>query len=190
MKKTTTVALTAALGATLLLGGAGTLAFWTDTKTSATQTINSGNLSLGALESGNWKIQNVVGDKKSQLVDLNSNTRIVPGDVLTQTVQVPVTLVGENLKANLTVSGPQLVGDNNLKNALSATVVSINGQAVNANGSTPAAVALTPTSVNNGKVPVVISVTFPFGTAATAIEQMQSTSITSSYTLTQVPAGS
>lgn len=187
MKKTTTAAIAASVGAALLLGGAGTLAYWTDTETSGTQNIASGNLDLGPLQAGNWKIQHSANGKTTQPVDYNTGAKIVPGDILTQTVQVPVTLVGENMKAKLTVNGPKVEGDATFSKQLTTAITSINGQPVNgaANG-----ITLTPTSVNNGVVPVTVSVTYPFGTQATkpGAEVNQTVSVSSSYTLEQVAA--
>src|SRR5690606_34200346 len=57
MKKTTAAAVAAAVGAALLLGGAGTLAYWSDTETSATQSISSGKLNLDAATGGTWSVK-------------------------------------------------------------------------------------------------------------------------------------
>ena len=75
MKKTTAAAVTAAVGAALLLGGAGTLAYWTDEAASADQTISSGSLDLGTLDSGDWTVTN------GAVVDAAFTGGIVPGDV-------------------------------------------------------------------------------------------------------------
>jgi alternate signal-mediated exported protein len=208
MKKTTTAAVAATVGAVLLLGGAGTLAYWSDTETSANQTISSGNLDLETINSGAWKLQHVVGDKVTSKVDYVvptttvPGTPIVPGDVLTTTVNVPVKLLGTNMKARLDVTDAKAVAVDELKKkmseALTVNVESINGVTItkDANGVKKDSVELTPGSVTNNSVPVVISVTFPWTTdttqpvtSNTVTTALQSATFSAKYTLTQVEAG-
>ncbi|MFZ4843348.1 alternate-type signal peptide domain-containing protein [Mycetocola saprophilus] len=189
MKKTTTAAIAATLGAALLLGGAGTLAYWTDTKDAQAQTINSGSLELGQIGSANWSVQHVVGNTKTQPTQVDpSSFRIVPGDVLTTTVNVPVTLTGNDIKASLKVD--QLRWEaSSLRDKLSVSVVSIKGQ-------TPVDGAVTLTSTNGQStvnVPVVIAVTYKWDgetpVAANRGEISNSATLQAKYTLTQVAAG-
>lgn len=95
----------AAAGAALLLvGGAGSLAFW-----NATATVSG----PGAIQSGELKLQNqdcgsgwvfdggeVVADKPYVPGDL-----IVPGDVLSQTCTFDVLATGEHLRASVSAGG-------------------------------------------------------------------------------------
>lgn len=177
MKKITSAAVAASIGAALLLGGAGTLAYWSDTKTSQSQNISSGNLVLGDItESTNWTIKRAAG---GNAVSFNAGSdKIVPGDVLTQTVLVPVTLIGTNLAAKLSVATPNVTG--NLKDQAQVAVATINGQA--------AGTGVVLDKNTNGKVPVTVTVTFPFGTKDTAANQGadRSLSISAAYTLEQV----
>lgn len=111
MKKTTAAAAAAAVGAVLLLGGAGTLAYWSDNATTASQSITAGNLDLGTITTDTWNIQQVVTSgtpattKKTASVAFNAKTMaVVPGDVLTREITLPVTLTGQNVAAELTVT--------------------------------------------------------------------------------------
>ena len=175
MKKTTAAAVAAAVGAVLLLGGAGTLAYWSDTETSAAQTISSGTLDLGTLADGSWKVTN------GTVVDAAYTGAIVPGDKLTKTVNVPVTLAGQNIKATLAVTTPSVASsDAALVSALTVAVESVGGT-TGASKTFTGANAATPT------VPVVITVSFPFGTEdITSASELKSISFTSVYKLTQV----
>ncbi|WP_183086308.1 alternate-type signal peptide domain-containing protein [Mycetocola tolaasinivorans] len=187
MKKTTTAAIAATLGAALLLGGAGTLAYWTDTKDASPQVINSGNLELGQIDSATWSVQQIVGDKKSDAVKVDPNNfRIVPGDVLTTTVNVPVTLVGTDIKASLKVDDIYWESSS-LRDQLTPTVVSINGQAP-VNGAVTIAATPGQSTVN---VPVVVSVSYKWDGATQRAnnrgEFSNSATLRAKYVLTQVP---
>jgi alternate signal-mediated exported protein len=179
MKKTTAAAVTAAVGAALLLGGAGTLAYWTDEAASADQTISSGSLDLGTLDSGDWTVTN------GAVVDAAFTGGIVPGDVLTGTIAVPVTLTGQNIEADLLVDNLELTADaaapTDLASALELEVVSVDGTAGN-----------TETFTESDTVDVVVTITFPMGAAgeynSTTLASFESGSLvfTADYTLTQV----
>ncbi|MDI3329714.1 MAG: alternate-type signal peptide domain-containing protein [Micrococcus sp.] len=97
MKKMTTGAILTGLGVALLLGGGGTLAVWNAEATSETGTIAAGNLDLKA-EAGTWR--NGTGKK----IDVTSY-KIVPGETLTYTQPVTVTLSGDRMVAKLTQHG-------------------------------------------------------------------------------------
>jgi alternate signal-mediated exported protein len=89
-----------AAGAVLLLGGGTTLAYWTTTQTLDAGSIQSGDLNL-ALGTGTWTIDGAIGGP-APVAD-PANVRIVPGDVLTLTQPVTVTLVGDTIEGLLTV---------------------------------------------------------------------------------------
>jgi alternate signal-mediated exported protein len=189
MKKTTAAAVAATVGAVLLL------AYWSDSETSASQTISAGNLNLDTIGTGSWSLQQVVTTgsgatavtKKTTAVAFDSATMsIAPGDVLTTTVQVPVTLAGTNMKAKLDVATPvvtpAVANDTTLKNALQVAIVSVDGTA----GDTK-----TFSGAKTGNVPVVISVTMPWGTDANEniLAATKSATFAAKYSLTQVAAG-
>lgn len=169
MKKTTAAAVAAAVGAALLLGGAGTLAYWSDTQDSAAQTISSGTLDIGTVAStaGVWK------DSSNKTI-----TNLVPGDTVTTVVNIPVTLIGENLKAKLAVTKVDTVASPfSAKLAVSTSV-----------GAGAAAMDLTSaTVIPAGGVPVTVTVTLPFDASTSDIADMaKSLSFKLNYTLTQV----
>ncbi|AMB59784.1 alternate-type signal peptide domain-containing protein [Microterricola viridarii] len=195
MKKITKAAIAGTVGAALLVGGAGSLAFWTDTDSGPQVQIQSGNLDLGNLTTATttWTIrQNASGVNPGQAATpvvnyVPGTDKIVPGDVLTTTVNVPVTLVGKNLKAALTVT-PTVTAvtgapsaDAKLAAALSISVVSINGSAPSATNSAN----LTPANITAGTVPVQIAVTFPW--TADNDTKIGNLNFQAAYNLTQIP---
>lgn len=106
MKKTTKGALAAAAAGTLLVGGAGTLAFWTDSATVDGTSVNSGHLTLAETDCGDWQLDTEGGPGG----DLGSRT-LVPGDVLTKVCTYDLDASGAHLAATLDVSTPSWTGD-------------------------------------------------------------------------------
>jgi alternate signal-mediated exported protein len=101
MKNSTLIKGTAAItvGAALLLGGGGTLAAWTDTASAAPGTIIAGNLDLEKTVAGVWK------DRAGATIENISTYRVVPGDKLTFTQDVDVTLTGDKMAASIVAVG-------------------------------------------------------------------------------------
>jgi alternate signal-mediated exported protein len=182
MRNVTKAVIAGIAGVALLAGGAGSLAFWTDTKTGSSVAIASGDLTLGTISDGTgWTIiQNAAGVSPAQTISVAyvpGTTLVVPGDVLTKTVAVPVSILGLNNKATLVVSGATAPG-NTLASQLTAAVTSVNGVA----GGTA-----TLTSANNGNVNVVFTITIPW--TADNTSRALTTNFQATYTLTQVAAG-
>ena len=201
----------AVLGSTLLLGGAGTLAFWSDTSSSAAQQIQSGQLDLGTIGATNIDakiVQRTDGKTNiGQPVQYNGGP-IVPGDVIIATVNIPVTLVGNNMKAKFTISPTDLAVASTdplieaknvaMANALSMTVVRIGDPGfplVPVAGATPGqSTTLTPASLKDAKVvngvkviPVVVEIAFPWGTPGQYNDTMGGqVKLSANYSLTQV----
>lgn len=201
MKKITKAAIAGTVGAALLVGGAGSLAFWTDSSAGSQIEIQSGQLDLGSVAAGGtWTIQqNATGVDPAQAASAvfdPANDLIVPGDVLTTTVNVPVVLEGKNLKAELAVDVDSFVagasGTTEAKAALVAAleagtvkVVSIDGVDVSAGEPT---LTLSGPDLNRS-VPVTIAVTFPWGDAGTSsynAAMLGSVQFQANYTLTQI----
>lgn len=90
-----------AAGTALLLGGGGTYAYWSTSTALSTGSVQSGDLNL-TLGTSAWSLKGVLGSAIS-LTD-PTTARIVPGDVLTLTQPVTVTLVGNTLQADLAVT--------------------------------------------------------------------------------------
>ena len=101
MKNSTLIKGTAAIavGAALLLGGGGTLAAWNDSVTANPGTIIAGNLDLQA-GSGTWT------DANGTAITNIGSYRVVPGDVLTFTQVLDVTLEGNKMAAKVTPTVP------------------------------------------------------------------------------------
>ena len=199
MKKSTRTLLgtsiAAALGAMLLLGGTGSLAFWSDTATSATQRIQSGTLDLGSssqISTTGATLKQCTTPTTCGPSAAYTGGPLVPGDVVTATVNVPVTLAGQNLQARFTATPSKTASsaaaaDVALRDALTVTVKSVNGTAT---ASTPATITLTPSQLSGGTVPVVVEITFPWGTTGQYNNAMGGmVTFSAAYTLAQIPAG-
>ena len=100
MKNSTLVKGTAAIavGAALLLGGGGTLANWNAAASTNPGTIVAGDLNVVKNAAGVWK------DRSGTTIDI-STYRVVPGDKLTFTQDLTVTLVGNKMAANVATTG-------------------------------------------------------------------------------------
>ena len=98
MKNSTLIKGTAAIavGAALLLGGGGTLAAWNAADSAAPGTIVAGDLNVKA-GTGVWK------DRNNNPINI-STYRVVPGDKLTYSQDLTVTLVGDKLAANVVLA--------------------------------------------------------------------------------------
>ncbi|MFL6090584.1 MAG: alternate-type signal peptide domain-containing protein [Aeromicrobium sp.] len=147
--KTTKGAIAAAAAGVLLLGGAGTLAFWTDTATVNGTTINSGHFKLDstACTAATWKLDGGA-TYTTQL--------LIPGDVLTKTCAVTVDVAGAHLlNADFAVTNPTESGSTALTDELSPTVdIQKGGSSL---GTTAVPVA------DNDTLDVVITITWPYG---------------------------
>lgn len=149
MHRNTKGALAAAAAGALLLGGAGSLAFWTDTATVDGTSIASGHLKLvdGGCDGG-WKLE-----KASYAGQL-----LVPGDTLHKVCTFTVDAEGEHLEADFDMSrGTGLTGDAALLDEIEvSSSFSVNGLA-DADGKS--------VSVKDGDViRVAMQVTWPEGT--------------------------
>ena len=136
MKKSTKGALAAAAAGSLLLGGAGSLAYWTDAATVGGTDITSGHLKLvpvGGTGCDGWKL--------SGAAYVPATDKIVPGDTLSQHCSYKVDMAGKTLKATLAVS--DLTGtwgapsNATLEGALTKTVAFKDGTGAAISGTTP-----------------------------------------------------
>lgn len=113
MKKTTKGALAAGGAAVLLLGGAGSLAYWTAGSTVNGGSVNSGHLKLtdtttGGCSAAVWVIDGAE-DRPGITFD-PATMKLVPGDVITKTCTYSIDAVGEHLRANASVTGGSATG--------------------------------------------------------------------------------
>lgn len=96
MKKSTKGALAAGTAAVLLMGGAGSLAYWTDHATVNGTNIATGSMALGDPSCGNgwtWPNGTAVG----------SSTLLVPGDTVETACTMTLTGAGDHLSATLSL---------------------------------------------------------------------------------------
>jgi alternate signal-mediated exported protein len=196
MNKTTKGVFAATAAAAILMGGAGSLAYWSDGDTVNGGSFTSGKLTLKALNGANgapcdsvWKYAN--GSKAGDTVN-----NVVPGDQITKTCTFVVGAQGDHLTASPTV--PTTVaftktpksGATNTGASLSlpvAATYTLDGAAFGA-GSVV-------TETDNGKtLAAKITVTMPFGSTTVNGNDTQNLTIalndlTVSLTQSQVAAG-
>lgn len=155
MKKSTKGALAAGSAAVLLMGGAGTLAYWTDSATVGGTDIATGHLKLINADCGEdgWLLDAGTVSEAAFTTQL-----LVPGDSVSQTCTYEVDAVGEHIAAEISVDqGTGFTGDAELLEELdlSSSTIEVDG--------TPYAGAV---AVDDGDV---VEVTFvaewPFGDA-------------------------
>jgi alternate signal-mediated exported protein len=102
MRNSIKAALAATAGGGLLLGGAGSLAYWQDAETDGPHTITSGQLDLSEpVCTDGWT------DGTATNLDLAA-FRIVPGDTLTRSCDFTVAIAGDNLLTELAFTKPAL----------------------------------------------------------------------------------
>lgn len=113
-----------ALGGALMLGGGGTLANWNAEATTTPGTIVAGDLNLVNSTPGTWK------DRVGAAVNITTY-KVVPGDKLTFTQDLPVTLVGDKMAANVATTGITATNGFTPANVtVSAPVLTVGGTAV------------------------------------------------------------
>ena len=172
MKNTTLIKGSAAiaLGAALLLGGGGTLANW---NASATQTP-------GTIVAGDLNVVNGVGawtDRNGDAVTI-STYKVVPGDKLTFTQDLNVTLAGNKMAAEIATSGITATNGFTPANVtVSAPVLTVDGD--------PVSNPLTPTG---GTQTVTATITFEFKSTTTGRADVNATYNFNNvgFTLTQI----
>ncbi|HET6153923.1 MAG TPA: alternate-type signal peptide domain-containing protein [Marmoricola sp.] len=113
MNKSTKGALAAAAGGVLLLGGAGSLAYWNDAASVAGGTINSGKLSLtdtttGTCSSAPWTID--AAESPAGVTFDPATDTLVPGDVLTKHCSYTIGAQGTHLRATVNATGGVATG--------------------------------------------------------------------------------
>ena len=91
MNKLVKGAIATGVGVVLLMGGAGSLAYWNAGTNLGGATITAGNLSVAPVANGAWK-------SGTTTITNIANFRTVPGDSLTYTQDVTLTATGDNLK--------------------------------------------------------------------------------------------
>ncbi len=185
MKKSTKGAIAAGAAAVLLLGGAGTLAFWSADTDADLGTIESGELKLSDMTCDGWELDG--GDAFDASTDA-----IVPGDTLTRDCTTTITAVGDHLEATVGLQGGTGIAlsggnpDATGANITAAAAFAVDGTTIADGGSV--------TDADNGKtLTATITVDFPYGTDdatnaqnGNATQELTATLDTISVALTQV----
>ncbi len=170
MNKLTKSAIAGAAGIALLLGGAGSLAYWNSSATVSTSTISSGKLEVAINSGAAWN---------------KTITKWVPGDTATYSANITVTAEGDNIKANLAFDTLSLVpptGTNKLLDALDITFTADTSVSPNLTGS---AGVYQITAAGTYVIPVTVTVLFK--TTADNQSQLGTLNLTGmKFTVTQV----
>lgn len=169
-----------AAGTALLLGGGGTYAYWTTTTALTNTEITAGNLGL-TLRQGSWTLKGALQSSAASVTDI-ANVRIVPGDVLTLTQNIDVTLVGDTLTADLKAE---------LGSTFAAAGLGANldvAMTVSTYGTPTAANTYRLTSANNGAAVAIVTITFKPGTGGQVGVGQKVNLSDVKFTLTQVGA--
>jgi alternate signal-mediated exported protein len=160
MKKSTKGAIAAAAAGVLLLGGVGTLAFWSDTETVTGGNINSGHLDIATDATntgcGDWQLDS----GESAALTYSAGDPIVPGDVLSKSCAFTIDAAGNHLRATISADTPTLTGD--LANSLTVGTANLEVNGASASEFTEA---------NDGQ-PLTVDVTVTFNSAVTDDEDV------------------
>ena len=180
MSKLTKATIAGAAGVALLLGGAGTFATWNATAPISGGTIVAGSLLVGTPAAGTWSVTHLAAGSGtvygSSAATTLASYKASPGDKLTYTTTVPITVSGTNLVATLALapgaiaaSAPGSAANTALAGFLTLnTIVAMSGTGIT--GTAPSYVINGgPTGTNNAIVnaTVTATITFSSGTAST-----------------------
>ncbi|MDR3068853.1 MAG: alternate-type signal peptide domain-containing protein [Cellulomonas sp.] len=158
MRRLTKAAIATGGAAVLLLGGAGTVAYWTAQGTATGTEVTSGNLSVAAGTCAAWQYTAADGG--------GAVTLIVPGDTVETTCTLQVTGQGDHLGITATLDEATAFAESNdLVTALTPTLttgsVEINGVAVPADPTQGVYIG----SGGSHTVTVAVTAAFPYGDA-------------------------
>lgn len=120
MKKVTKATIAAAAAGVLLLGGAGTIAKWSDTKDIDAGTVTTGHLTLDTTVAGTWT--DTSSDAATTAFD-PATDHLVPGDTVVFNQTAKIEAVGKNLKGKLTADDLIASIPSELNNQVNISVV-------------------------------------------------------------------
>lgn len=172
MERMTKAAVAIGGAAVLLLGGAGTLAYWTDDGTASGTDLSSGSLTVDPGTCAAWAYTAAEGG--------GAVTEIVPGDTVETTCTFEVTGTGDHVGvAAVVVSDSAFTGTGALPAALTTAVsaVTLGGSTltVNPDGTLDQPVALDPGTAED--LSAVVTVDFPYGSAADNTTQVDTATL-------------
>ena len=176
MNKLVKGAVATAAGVALLMGGAGTFAYWNDSVGITGATITAGNLVLtdATPSNGVWTVQKN-GTGTATTVSNIATFVVSPGDKFSYTKIVKFTATGDNLTAKLSLAPGSIVGagatPTAASNALAGylqktatlTATAIGTQIVVGTGSDAGTFTITPgsTGLVDQTITVTVGITFP-----------------------------
>lgn len=160
MRRLTKAALATGGAAVLLLGGAGTVAYWTAQGTATGTALTSGDMSVTDGTCDAWQYTTADGGGPATL--------IVPGDSVQTTCTITVTGKGDHLGVTATLSGTTAFAESNpLATALTPTLttssVEVDGTAVPTDPTQGVSIA----TGGSHTITAVVTADFPYGSATT-----------------------
>ncbi len=192
MNKLTKASLASGCGLVLLLGGGSTLSYWTDSTTAAPAVIQAGQLDLGSSATTVWQLARDVDGNGTldgpAAAFVPGTDQIVPGDVVLFTQTLPVTLAGENIKADFAATVNLVADSANAEDVELAKFITQNATVtiVEATGFTVDQTGKRITGEGTGKVDVTGRIVFPWGSSgAENAAMLGAMRFTVDYTLTQ-----
>jgi len=177
MNKAAKGVLAAGAGVALLVGGGGTLAFWSDTETiPGGLNVTSGELKLGAPDCGaGWVLDAGTATEAPYVAQL-----LVPGDTLTKVCSIDLIATGEHLEATLALDATSWAAANALTGELAASsAFLVNG----ASTTTVTEADALPATTN--EIVATIEVVFTGATATNASQALSAALNDLSFTATQ-----
>lgn len=153
MKKSTKGAFAAGTAAVLLMGGAGTLAFWSADGDVPGGTIASGSLALTTPDCGaGWTYDS--GEAVNGAAFTPGTSVLVPGDVITKTCTTTLTATGEHMRGTISASTPAALAPftATVGSITDATTPLVNNEFTEANSGHQLSVVITvslPTTADN-----------------------------------------
>jgi len=199
MNKLTKGAIAGAAGIILLMGGAGSLAYWSDSANAGagSQVVTAGQLKFGTAAAGTWSLNGTTITAANL-----ASARIVPGDTVSFTQTVPFTAQGNNLKFKATtvagtwVANSSSTADSDLAAAIAGsaqtTATTVSGTGFNSavvSGETIYSIpAATGGTAVNSSATITVSFTFPTSTTGStgALGAVKLNTGTGVVTLSQV----
>jgi alternate signal-mediated exported protein len=184
MRKTTKGALAIGAGVALLLGGAGTLANWSDSKNlGANTTISSGTLTIASKTQGSWGWASGTG------TFVPGTSKLVPGDSIKITDVFTVTALGDHLTATAAYVSPTLSGALAASLQISTALGSVTNKAGNGTvtptGTTSVSVTSTDSAATTFDLPVTVTITLPSTVSNLTAQTVSAAIADGSVTLTQ-----
>lgn len=183
-------AVAAAVAGVLLLGGQGSLAYWTARSSAAGGSLGSGSLALGPVTCQGWQLiqtGRTISGTPSPNPTPYTNQPLEPNDVLTMTCTSTLTLRGDHIRGSIAATGSLVT------TPAGSRLVTSGNSSVTITPTAGAAHGATFTGADNGAtVTATVTLTIPSsdgdGTSGPAADATVSGATTLRLTATQVHA--